>query len=611
MKKILTILLLVLGFNLSAQKKPNILWVITDDHRADAIEYYNEVTTGKSESPLGYVLSPNINELCKEGTLFTNAYCNSPMCTPSRSSMQSGRYPFRSGHYKFKSHQTAGHVKPTVSQTLREEGYGTAVFGKTGWGIRHKDGDKGFYDHTINFSRDLQQRGFGDIFGAGAKYSFPEGILTLHQLKETALYPDGTKFTYLTLKDDGEIPQEDKEIKTKVEKDFNILRAYTRINTGLILGGENPMPAGKTVDGYIVEELKNYLANQDQDFKTLAGKEVRGADSHKPLMINLGFHLPHTPVLPPKEFRDKFKKKKYNIPEFSTDELSNFPPQLVTLYNECKTDQMTNAEKLQAIRDYYAFCAYGDALIGESVEAFKQYCKKNNQEYLIVFTVGDHGWHLGEQGIMAKFGPWKQSVHNAAIIVASNKEKFPEGRVVTDMVEFVDFVPTMLSAAGVDIEQQKFSYLDGYDLSRVIEKPEETKREYIIGEVNVVCGHRAYMRNKDFAFSMRTRDRWDVAYTEDLNKDIMWALTCDRPKADLALYDLRKDPLEKENVANEQEYRDLADWFRNKLGRIVLGDGRVECDWTKPNSYALSNFASGSDDKKLDIPVGLIPPVNY
>ena len=129
--------------SLAQNKPPNILWIITDDHRADALECYNRATTSKSESALGYVMSPHIDELCSEGTLFTAAYCNSPMCTPSRSSMQTGRYPFRSGHYKFASHQETDIARPTVSQVLREYGYGTAVLGKTGWGIsKHVDNKK-------------------------------------------------------------------------------------------------------------------------------------------------------------------------------------------------------------------------------------------------------------------------------------------------------------------------------------------------------------------------------------------------------------------------------------------------------------------------------------
>ena len=101
-----------LASGMAQEQKPNILWIITDDQRADALECYNLATTGKKESPLGYVQSPNIDRLADEGTLFVNAYNNSPMCAISRASMHMGRYPFRSGHYKFFSHQEADVSKP-------------------------------------------------------------------------------------------------------------------------------------------------------------------------------------------------------------------------------------------------------------------------------------------------------------------------------------------------------------------------------------------------------------------------------------------------------------------------------------------------------------------
>ena len=329
-------------------------------------------------------------------------------------------------------------------------------------------------------------------------------------------------------------------------------------------------------------------------------------DSSRPVFVNLGFHLPHTPVLPPKEFRDQFKDQPYQLPAFDSDDLASFGPQLQQIYNECKTDMMKPEEKLQAVRDYYAFTAFGDQLIGQAVGTFKAYSEQQGRGYVIVLTVGDHGWHLGEQGIMAKFGPWKQSLNGAVIVVSSDKERFPAGKVVHKLVEYVDLAPTMMAAAGIDVERADYEYLDGVDLARVANDP-GLRRDYILGEMNLVCGHRAYLRTDEFAFSMRTRDRRTVAKAPLLNDNITWALTAEPLEVDMALYDLRVDPLERRNVAYTVEYLGLANWFRDKLGRIVLGDGRVEMDWETRNSFNLSNFASGADDKRIEIPEGLVP----
>ena len=85
------------------------------------------------------------------------------------------------------------------------------------------------------------------------------------------------------------------------------------------------------------------------------------------------------------------------IPSEMTDKAAEqdaLPPQLLKLYQQMQIDGLTPEDKQQAVRDYYAFCAYGDALIGEAVERFKAYSARAGREHLIIYTVGDHGWHL-------------------------------------------------------------------------------------------------------------------------------------------------------------------------------------------------------------------------
>lgn len=591
------------------ERQPNILWIVTDDQRPDSIGAYNRAVSGSHNSPLGYVESPAADRLAAEGTLFINAFNNAPACGPSRGSFHAGRYPFRHGHYAFElTHQAPDFVRPVVSQTLRDMGYTTASFGKADsyiyrWGPGQGFHDPGHWDHRIHFKNQLQKQGFGDLFGNTA---YTKDWKKLGQA-EWAHYPDGRVKEYFLQRVDGPITEQDKAIRAEVEAEFDVLRSYTRFNRNLIIGGVNPMPAEKTVDARVVDEFKNHLANADRDYQTVWGMDVTGPDSSKPLLMHLGFHLPHTPVLPPRSVRERFKVQAYDVPKFDKDvEVAKLPPQLRQLYNAMKADEMTAEETQQAIQDYYAFCAHGDALMGEAIDAFKSYSETQGRPWLIVFMIGDHGWHLGEQGIMAKFGPWRQSVANAIILASSDKSQVPAGQIYNGLVEYVDLSPTLIDAAeGDPTDTTRFDYLDGYSLMDVLEE-RQPKRDYVLGEMSLVIGHRAYMHSERFRFSMRTRPD-GAAKGERIGEDITWALDAPIDQVDLALYDLKHDPMERNNVANDPAYRGLAGFFRDKLGRIVLGDGRIECDWSQANTYIVSDFAAGADDKKLEIPADLLP----
>src|SRR5690606_31748306 len=149
-------------------------------------------------------------------------------------------------------------------------------------------------------------------------------------------------------------------------------------------------------------------------------------------------------------------------------ELEKLPPQLRLMYEKFQIMDMTEAERLQVIQDYYAFCAYGDWLLGQAIQAFKAFSEKHNRPWVSVYTVGDHSWHLGENGVSSKPGPYNQSNRCAIIAASSDKSIFPAGVVCDALVEFVDLAPTFYSLAGIDIHSPEFEYLDGYSLMDVL-----------------------------------------------------------------------------------------------------------------------------------------------
>ena len=116
--------------------RPNILFIMTDQMRADAM--------GCSA---GWVNTPNLDRIAGEGVRFSNAVTNSPVCIPARVSLATGRYP----HNTHIWNNTGYDMPPetaTWMQAVREAGYNTSVFGKTH--LHHHSGDLRDREHLVH-----------------------------------------------------------------------------------------------------------------------------------------------------------------------------------------------------------------------------------------------------------------------------------------------------------------------------------------------------------------------------------------------------------------------------------------------------------------------------
>ena len=108
---------------LSAEDRPNILIIITDQQRNDDMSCAGNI----------YVKTPSIDALAARGVRFTNSYCTSPLCVPSRASLATSRMPYE----VMKEAATFRHIPtnmPSLGPLLREAGYRTAWSGK--WHVR-------------------------------------------------------------------------------------------------------------------------------------------------------------------------------------------------------------------------------------------------------------------------------------------------------------------------------------------------------------------------------------------------------------------------------------------------------------------------------------------
>lgn len=164
--------------------QPNILWICTDQQRWDTIRSLGN----------GYIRTPNIDRLVQSGVAFTHAYCQSPICTPSRASFLTGRYA-SSVHASMNGNDYWAEAAPLITKLLKDGGYDCGLAGKfhlagAAYRIEPRPKDDGY--RVFHWSHDPNDRwrvghAYGDWvrargYNLTALHQRPEGIPPeLHQ----------------------------------------------------------------------------------------------------------------------------------------------------------------------------------------------------------------------------------------------------------------------------------------------------------------------------------------------------------------------------------------------------------------------------------------------
>ena len=107
-----------------AAMRPNILFMLADDHRWDAL--------GCMGNPI--IQTPQLDRLAREGVIFDNHFCTTPICCASRASIMLSQYAGTNGIYDFATPLAPEQVQQTYWQQLKEAGYHIGFVGKFGVG---------------------------------------------------------------------------------------------------------------------------------------------------------------------------------------------------------------------------------------------------------------------------------------------------------------------------------------------------------------------------------------------------------------------------------------------------------------------------------------------
>lgn len=255
-----------LAASLPAADKPNLIVILADDLG------YGDVGCNNPDSKIA---TPNIDRVAKEGMRFTDAHTSSGVCTPTRYSLLTGRYHWRT---RLQSGVLGGFSLPLISEGrttlasfLRDQGYDTACFGKwhlgmdwplKGGAVADDKGDFGkpfqdvsLVDYTAPIRNGPVDRGFGHYYGISASLDM---------------------FPYVWIRD--RTPTE----VASVEKAFH-----------------RPGPAGP---GFEAVEVQPGITRRLVEF---LGERAADAKAGKPFFAYVPLAAPHTPIVPTPEFRGR------------------------------------------------------------------------------------------------------------------------------------------------------------------------------------------------------------------------------------------------------------------------------------------------------------------
>ncbi|WP_339864298.1 sulfatase [uncultured Algoriphagus sp.] len=277
-------------------------------------------------------------------------------------------------------------------------------------------------------------------------------------------------------------------------------------------------------------------------------------NSEQPFFLAVGFARPHLPFSVPKKYWDmydadelplaEFEKSPQNAPEFAVKrggEINQFFP----IPNQQHIYEKDLQRKL--VHGYYASITYMDAQVGKVLSELE---RLGMDENTIVVLWGDHGWHLGDHGIWTKHTNYEQA--NRIPVIFRVPGVTESGTSSKQFVETVDIFPTLASLAGLarPIGPQP---IDGIDLSPTLKEGKMLKKDH---------AYHAYMRGGYLGEAIRT-DRYRMVRWTHLRE-------ADKPVI-FELYDYSRDPLETENIAENNQ--DLIDNLVEKLDQYPKAIG--------------------------------------
>jgi arylsulfatase A-like enzyme len=472
--------------------RPNVLMIIVDDLKPD-IGAYGDT----------YAITPAMDRLASQGTVFLNNQCQQAVCGASRASALTGLRPDSTHVWDFGSRMRDDLPDlVTLPQYFKNEGYHTASIGKV-FDPRCCDGGK---------------------TNDAASWSQPHWDAETPHLADNHFGDPETK----RILEDGEARAREAGI-TNPKK----IREFT-----------NYFPTTECMDKDVPDNFYGDGKRADHAIELIG----EFAKENAPFFLAVGFKKPHLPFVAPKKYWDLYDREEVPLAQYQ--QMPEGAPayhfqdswELRSGYAPIPEGILPEEMQRRMVHGYYACTSYIDTQVGRIMDALKEAGLDDNT---VVVLWGDHGWHLGDHGMWCKHTNYEQAAR-APLMIVDPRIGNPASK-VTRATEFVDISPTLAELAGLPERDTD----EGASLVPLMKDADAPFKGFAVSQ---------FARSKGAANNLM-----GYAFRNERYRLILWIEMAFKsgersgPLVDTELYDYETDPLETRNLAVLPENRELLD----------------------------------------------------
>lgn len=482
-------------------KQPNIVFFVADQMRSDSLHHLGNEAS----------ITPNLDNILNEGVSFRNAYCQNPVCVPSRCSFLTGLYPHTTGHRTM--HFLQKEHEPNILKTMKNNGYEVIWIGRND--VVPSDHSK--HDYCDEYYDGISFENKRDVT---TKKAISTGIGNLKIPQEK--YDDGTVYSFYV----GKL----KDSEGYGKSDWNCIKSAL-----------------------------DYIERKSKE------------EDSKPFFLYCTISFPHPPYACEDPWYSMIDRHKLPTRRADIKTLKDKASMLYGINSKQNLDNWTE-ERFDELRaTYLAMVSRFDHQFGMISDKLKETGLYDDTS---IFVYSDHGDYTGDYSICEKVqNCFENPISNVPLIVKPAKQFEVKPRISNALVELLDLPATIADMAGIEIEYTQFgkSLLDSIAGNETHKDAVFCEGGRIHGEIQAM--ERGHGPESPYFPRLDTQSSEGPEHTKATMIRMGNLKYTMRLYEKDELYDLDKDPYELHNEIDNEEYADQVLKFKLRLLQYFMETG--------------------------------------